>query len=72
LLVCACGQRGDLYLPSSDAGKQRTRLPGVVFMPTKTTAQDAHNTTQSAPQTPTPAASAAQAGANTAGTASKP
>ena len=53
LLVSACGQRGDLYLPSSEAGKQRTRLPGVVFMPTKNAAQ-----------TPAAAASAPQAAAS--------
>jgi hypothetical protein len=53
LLLAACGQRGDLYLPQTPEAAQRTRLPGIVFLPTQSPAQSpasAASSPASAPQ----------------------
>lgn len=38
-MLSACGQSGDLYLPHTPEAAQRTRLPGVVFLPVKSGTQ---------------------------------
>ena len=47
-LLCACGQRGPLYLPSSPASAQRATLP-------ETLTPDAVRTTMPAPAQPSAA-----------------
>nr|WP_236904160.1 lipoprotein [Comamonas serinivorans] len=53
--MAGCGQRGDLYLPQSPEAAQRTRLPGVVFLPSPS---QSANPSANRPASPATAASA--------------